>query len=217
MMSLSHGDLCVIAKGFLMKSFSRGGHGCRVATMEPKISFLDGESPDAIGFRVSSPSYGGGSVVVECKTSRSDFLSDRKKPHRISPSSGMGRFRYYLCPKDMISREELPDGWGLLYLGSRKCVSVVCGAIETLQGTGPRDFSGYDFGQTGYNSIRETLLLSHLLGRVSDADAVHERLRNADRANAALVREIQKQKHYIHEQDKVIAREILARRRERSQ
>lgn len=68
-----------------------------------------GEQPDAIGWR------GRISILVECKASRADFLSDRKKVFRVAPHLGMGDWRFYLCPPHLIERDELPEGWGLLY------------------------------------------------------------------------------------------------------
>ena len=70
------------------------------------------EIPDVIGF------FGGsGSVLIECKASRSDFLADKNKPFRMNPSQGMGRSRFYCCPTGMIKKEELPKKWGLIYVG----------------------------------------------------------------------------------------------------
>jgi hypothetical protein len=62
---------------------------------------------------------------VEVKVSRSDFLADRKKPHRINSSEDVGQLRSYLCPHGMIKQEELPDKWGLLYIDERNKISVV--------------------------------------------------------------------------------------------
>lgn len=58
----------------------------------------------------------GHSVLIEAKVSRSDFLADRRKPFRQTPEYGMGSQRFYICPKGMIKKEELPDGWGLIYV-----------------------------------------------------------------------------------------------------
>jgi hypothetical protein len=69
-----------------------------------------GEEPDAIGWTPCGYSY-----LVEVKVSRSDFLADKKKPHRKNPETGMGKRRYVLCPKDMIQPNEVPEGWGLLW------------------------------------------------------------------------------------------------------
>lgn len=73
------------------------------------------ESPDAFG--VNS----GGSIVVECKTSVRDFYADLQKPFRAKPEDGMGRLRYYLTPKALVSPERLTlaRGWGLIEVHGR--------------------------------------------------------------------------------------------------
>lgn len=55
------------------------------------------------------------SAVIEVKTSHSDFLNDQKKLSRRDKGFAMGNYRYYLCPEGIISEDELPEGWGLLY------------------------------------------------------------------------------------------------------
>jgi hypothetical protein len=67
------------------------------------------ETPDVIGWRSAS-------TLIECKVSRSDFSADAKKPPRLYPEFGMGRYRYFLCPAGIISADELPDRWGLLWV-----------------------------------------------------------------------------------------------------
>lgn len=68
------------------------------------------EQPDAIGWR----SNGRQVLLVECKTSRADFLADQRKTFRAVTGLGLGHFRYYLTPKGLLSPEELPARWGLL-------------------------------------------------------------------------------------------------------
>ena len=51
------------------------------------------ENPDVIGWASSA-----GSVLIECKLNRSDFLRDATKAVRKNPRAGMGQRRYYLCP-----------------------------------------------------------------------------------------------------------------------
>lgn len=167
----SHSDLCQVAVRWLRKSFQSGGHGCQIAFAEPRISYLGGESPDAIGFRVSEPSYGGGSVVVECKTSRSDFLADARKPHR-RPGEGMGRFRYFMAPDGLIEPAELPCGWGLVEVGKRNRTRVVRGAVT--------DVRNLQAWEQEHNAVRETLLLANLLHRIGDAGKMNTRLRDAE-------------------------------------
>lgn len=181
---ISHRDLSDLALKWLKRPLSKNGHGCQIAFAEPRISYLDGETPDAIGFRVSTRRYGGGSTVVECKTSRSDFLRDREKPHRAD-GRGMGRFRYFLCPEGLIDVDEVPSGWGLLYLAARRTIRVVSGATLSIREPGPFDLP--------HDAFTETLLLANLLHRVGDAERLNARLRSADRANQSLIRRIERQ------------------------
>lgn len=92
---------------------------CGVAFKELNAATGNGEIPDVIGF------ISGESFLIECKAYRNDFLSDKNKSFRIRPETGMGKFRFYLCPQDLISIEELPENWGLIYVnenGKAKCV-----------------------------------------------------------------------------------------------
>ena len=68
------------------------------------------ETPDVMGFSSSS------STLIECKVSKSDFNRDKKKMFRSIPQKGMGNYRLYMCPTGLISEEELPDSWGLIYV-----------------------------------------------------------------------------------------------------
>lgn len=68
------------------------------------------ENPDVIGFALEA-----GSVLIECKLTRSDFLRDATKVVRKNPRAGMGQRRYYLCPPDVIQVKDLPPKWGLLW------------------------------------------------------------------------------------------------------
>lgn len=72
-----------------------------------------GEIPDAIGW--SRLSTIDGSIVVECKTSLSDFHRDKRKKH----TSRMGHYRYFFVPTEIVCdktvEEHYPDH-GLLLL-----------------------------------------------------------------------------------------------------
>jgi hypothetical protein len=68
------------------------------------------ENPDVIGWAPEA-----GSVLIECKLSRADFLKDAAKPVRKNPRTGMGQRRYYLCPPEIIQVKDLPPKWGLLW------------------------------------------------------------------------------------------------------
>lgn len=79
-----------------------------------EFATVGNESPDIIG-------WGSGlSTLVECKASRADFLRDAKKLTRTHPHLGMGQHRYYLCPYGFIETQELPKGWGLLWVRNNR-------------------------------------------------------------------------------------------------
>lgn len=75
------------------------------------------EHPDAIGWKDKH------STLIECKTSRSDFFADKTKWFRTSSGQAMGVMRLYMTPADLIQPEELPKGWGLLWVKKNR-VSV---------------------------------------------------------------------------------------------
>jgi len=106
---ITHKDLIKPAYDWVLK---RGS--CGVAFKELNTTCSNGEYPDVIGFGAW-----GHSVLVEVKVSRADFLSDKKKFFRKNPEQGMGRYRYYCCPKGLIKIEDLPEGWGLIYVNEK--------------------------------------------------------------------------------------------------
>lgn len=94
-----------------------------------------GEQPDVIGWR------DGLSLLIECKVSRADFLKDAKKPFRTDPSLGMGDWRFYLCPPQVIAPEDLPHGWGLLWAYPRQ-IRRIHGIPGNTQWHTSRPFTG---------------------------------------------------------------------------
>ena len=78
------------------------------------------ETPDVIGWKNASSI----SVLIECKVSRSDFLSDKKKKFRINKRMATGNYRFYACPSGLIKQEELPKKWGLIYFHSKKATVI---------------------------------------------------------------------------------------------
>ena len=88
---------------------------CRVVLMEIVTSVS--ETPDVIGWK------GALTTLVECKTSRSDFLRDKHKSFRINRDKGMGFRRYYLTPPGLLTLEDLPEMWGLIEANTR-CIRV---------------------------------------------------------------------------------------------
>lgn len=51
----------------------------------------------------------------EIKCSRADFFNDAKK-HKHSNCEEGANFFYYVCPKGMIDKEEVPKPYGLMYV-----------------------------------------------------------------------------------------------------
>lgn len=58
--------------------------------------------------------YGSYTFQIECKASRSDFLADKKKMTRKKPEQGAGQIRWFYCPPDIVSPDEIPENWGLV-------------------------------------------------------------------------------------------------------
>lgn len=104
----SHSDLVKIAEKWLKK---------RCGVVFTELYSMNAEIPDAIGFTSMT------SILIECKTSRRDFVNDFKKPHRWT--NGMGEFRFYLCPESLINIEDLPDGWGLIWVCEKGKSTVI--------------------------------------------------------------------------------------------
>lgn len=129
-----------------------------------------GEQPDAIGWRHEV------SILVECKTSRADFLADRKKPFRVDPTAGMGDWRFMMCPPGLISPEELPDGWGLLYAHNRK-IQKVHGVPTNAQWRSHKPFNGNTTCETQlmYAALRRMQIRGHLKAIYEPLSAVTAR------------------------------------------
>ena len=104
----------------------RSKYRCGIVLSEQ--SCASGETPDAIGWKAKNRS-----VVIECKISRADFLSDASKPWRICPESALGCERFYLAPAQMISLDELPSGWGLLEIRGRE-IQIARKSKKNLRG-----------------------------------------------------------------------------------
>lgn len=106
-MIFTHSELVSIAEKWLL-----GTRKCSFAFTE-LACIATSEIPDAIGFRSD------GSVLVECKTSRADFLSDKKKYFRIYSHMGVGVYRFFMAPEGIIKSSDLPKGWGLVTVNEK--------------------------------------------------------------------------------------------------
>lgn len=108
----THHALCAIGANWLVRK-----HKCRSVLVERGGSGL--EMPDVLGF------YYDASYLIEAKVSKQDFKIDKLKPFRSAPETGMGKYRYFICPKGLIAEAELPQGWGLLYVTDKGIVKLV--------------------------------------------------------------------------------------------
>jgi hypothetical protein len=96
---------------------SRGYH----AVLAEPTAVGGHEIPDANGW-----TDGGYSVMVEAKTTRADFLKDRDKPIRNRPmAEQLGNERWFMTPRRMLLRSELPPGWGLVEVTDQKAFVVL--------------------------------------------------------------------------------------------
>ena len=106
---MNHADLVSRATRWLRNTLH-----CRVVLSE--LVTAAWETPDAVGW------VGTTCIVVECKTSRSDFRADAKKFFRQMPKHGVGDWRFYLTAPGLLDGLTLPDGWGWYEVRGRSVV-----------------------------------------------------------------------------------------------
>lgn len=89
--------------------------GCMVAGAELRAKW---QEPDAFGWGWH------GTHVVECKTSRRDFLKERQKWHRheYHADYAIGRYRWYVTPEDVIFDGDDLRGWGHVVLAGARYI-----------------------------------------------------------------------------------------------
>lgn len=145
----SHYELVDIAYKWLLKS-----KGCSFAFKELSSSRVV-EIPDCIGFR------DGYSILVECKTTRADFLADKNKPFRKRPQDGIGAYRFYLSPEGVVVPGDLPDKWGLVWVSPVGRVRQIVGPAGNAWSTNGK---GFVFGNR--NTQGEFFLMSSALRRL---------------------------------------------------
>lgn len=195
-MELTHKSLCEAAVRWLKRPSSRNGPGCSVALAET-VNWVNGEIPDAIGWRPSGHRFRG-SVLVEVKVSRADFLADSKKPHRKNSGKGMGAYRYYLCPQGLIDVKELPPRWGLVEINARGHMTVKAGHVLAK-------FSDEDSWRHEFNHDAETCTLVMTLARIGDPQRFQDMIRTLSNEVSRLSRKNQK----LSESNHNLAQKIL--------
>ncbi|BCP56263.1 hypothetical protein K32_48800 [Kaistia sp. 32K] len=206
---MSHADLCAIAVKWLKRANSAGGPGCHVAVSECRSGWT-GEVPDAIGFRAAG--FEDGSTVVECKTSRADFLADRKKAHRSS--GGCGNWRYFMAPDGLISPDELPPGWGLLTVNSRGHVKAIAGPAAHYRGRNDVLREQVEQFRHVADRDREQFILAKLLERVGDAEEMNRRIKHVYAEQSRLIDRVNsqvKEMNELRDENYRLKRELSAR------
>lgn len=207
----THAELCDIAVKWLKRPQSGKGPGCNVAMSECQSGYV-GEIPDAIGFRLEHP--GSVSVVVEVKTSRSDFLADRKKAHRVE--GGMGTYRYFMCPTGLIWVDELPQGWGLLYVNERGHIKPMAGPAAYANGRYDTYQEQLAAFKQAPDTVREQWLLVKLLAQVGDPEKMNRErkdvYRKIDRVRAT-ANGLLKERDEAYARNRELQRELRAYQR----
>lgn len=102
------------------KWLSKSGYwwSCKRIAIEPTSP--GSEHPDVIGFAY------GVTHVIECKTTRDDFLRDFRKKWRKEGEKPMGSYRWWLCKEGLITRDDLEGcGDGLLWRTADGDIQVI--------------------------------------------------------------------------------------------
>jgi hypothetical protein len=99
--TITHSELIDKAKKLLRNTFH-----CRSILTELVAYTKSRETPDAIGW------VRNWSILIECKTSRTDFKKDQQKLSR-KYIPGLGHWKIYLTEKGLLDGFEIPNGWGL--------------------------------------------------------------------------------------------------------
>lgn len=176
-----HQNLCEIAAKWLQRgtNYQRAhlsGPACTSSFVELKTYARHGETVDSIGFRRDYSETT--SILVEAKTSISDFKADAKKPFRVDPDTGVGNYRYYICPEGLITVDMLPLKWGLIWVNSRGHCSVQAGhVLEDVKPIGEGDYRPWKFVS---NKDAENALLCSIVVKIESVKDVVDVRKEAD-------------------------------------
>lgn len=66
----------------------------------------------------------------EIKVNRSDWLKELQSPRKAEPIWSMCDRWYVACPKDVVKKEELPKGWGLMVMQQNGLTTKVQASIN---------------------------------------------------------------------------------------
>ena len=104
----------------------------------------------------------------------------------------MGTWRYYMCPEGIISLDDLPHGWGLLWVNARGHVKLMAGHVCCLVD----HFHNHPLVWCWTHEVNEQLerdMMAHLLSRIGDPEEeeeVNRRIRDADGEVSRLVKRV---------------------------
>jgi len=155
-LTLTHRDLIDSAYRWVL------GKSCGFAFKE--LRSIENECADVIGFGSWSHS-----ILIEVKVSRSDFHADKRKPFRIDPKKGMGRYRFYCCPTNMLKVSDLPDNWGLIYVNEKGRARCVHNPYTKNPEVSNIWKGGFEYNQIAERSLMYSALRRlHLRGRIDE-------------------------------------------------
>lgn len=158
MASQLHSDLVALGakwlrkNGFSVVATELAALGCR-------------ERADVVGFRSSC------STLVEVKVSRGDFLADAKKPERRQSDAGIGLYRFYLSPPEVIGPSDLPAKWGLLHAVDGR-VQMVVGPVGNIWPSCGTVHGGWAAFQHDAAADRERAVLFSIARRLAAGCAI---------------------------------------------
>lgn len=107
----------------------------------------------------------------------------------------MGTWRYYMCPEGIITLDDLPHGWGLLWVNKRGHVKPMAGHICPLLMSWYGHMSDLAWMWAHeVNTTHELEMLSHLLARVGDPEEVNRKIRDYSLGLANAQKELERVK-----------------------
>lgn len=110
----------------------------------------------------------------------------------------MGTYRCYICPEGVIDIQDLPHGWGLLWVNKRGHVKLKAGHVCCYKvcayGQG-RDMAR--FWQHSADLRFELDMMAHALVRFGDPEEAKALVRNANREYSRVAAEVNKLREEI--------------------
>lgn len=109
---MTHDELVKLAAAWLKRK--------RCSVIVTELTGGASEQADAIGW------YGTFTTIIEAKASYGDYRADQQKHFRFVPEMGLGDFRYYIIPRELLEKVEpsLSDKWGLLVVKDGKVAKI---------------------------------------------------------------------------------------------